>query len=75
MPDSRRSPSPNRRGFPVLIGGAEDKDHDRSLLRRIVELRGGRTVRVIPAVTQIPDVLDVRIRADALSGRHREPIR
>jgi cyanophycinase len=57
MQDLRRSPSPESRGFLVLIGGAEDKDHDRIVLRRTVELNGAQTISVIPTASQIPKKL------------------
>lgn len=45
------------RGPLVLIGGAEDKDGDRRVLRRTVELNGARTVSVIASASQIPEKL------------------
>ena len=57
MQDLRRSTSADSRGFLVLIGGAEDKDHDRIVLRRTVELNGARTISVIPTASQIPGKL------------------
>jgi len=45
------------RGGPlVIIGGHEDKDRDSVILRRVVELAGGRAARivVVPTASEIP---------------------
>ncbi|MGI6359321.1 MAG: cyanophycinase [Bacillota bacterium] len=40
----------------VIIGGAEDKDHDCTILKKVVDLAGGRSARllVLTAATQEP---------------------
>lgn len=45
------------RGFIIPIGGAEDKIADRVILRRLVELSGGKQARiaVIPTASELPD--------------------
>lgn len=52
-----RSVSRTSRGFIVPIGGAEDKLADRTILRRFVELAGGREARVaiVPTASEQPD--------------------
>jgi cyanophycinase len=55
------SPSPppegSNRGFIVPVGGAEAKIGDPAILRRFVQLAGGREARiaVIPTASQLPD--------------------
>ena len=46
---------PGSRGFIVPIGGAEDKESDRAILRRFVKLAGGRDARmvVIPTASEL----------------------
>lgn len=48
-------PKPNSRGAIVPIGGAEDKVSDRRILRRFVELCGGRRSRiaVVPTASEL----------------------
>jgi cyanophycinase len=45
------------RGFIVPIGGAEDKEGDRAILRRFVRLTGGRAGRiaVVPTASRVSD--------------------
>ena len=52
-----RSVSRSFRGFIVPIGGAEDKLADRTILRRFVELAGGRDARIaiVPTASEQPD--------------------
>ena len=44
-------------GHLVIIGGAEDREYDKQILRRFVELAGGpsRSVVVITAASRVPD--------------------
>jgi cyanophycinase len=48
---------PGSRGFVIPIGGAEDKVSDRRVLKRFVQLSGGRKahIAVIPTASQEPD--------------------
>lgn len=50
------SPSPNR-GYVIPIGGAEDKLSDVNILRRFVEVCGGRSARIaiIPTASVLPE--------------------
>src|SRR5438132_5231714 len=41
-----RKPSPPRRGHLFIIGGAEDRDEDKLVLNRLVELAGGPEARI-----------------------------
>ncbi|MBU0487396.1 MAG: cyanophycinase [Bacteroidetes bacterium] len=43
-----------RRGFLVLIGGAEDKKDDKVVLRRVVNLNSAKSVAVIPTASEYP---------------------
>jgi len=43
-----------KRGFLVLIGGAEDKKEDKIILRRIVNLNAAKNVAVIPSASEYP---------------------
>ena len=48
---------PSQHGHLVIIGGAEDREYDKAILRRFVELAGGPgcTVAVITAASGVPD--------------------
>ena len=45
------------RGYIVPIGGAEEKVRDRHILRRFLEICGGKTadIAIIPTASQLPD--------------------
>jgi cyanophycinase len=43
-----------RRGYLVLIGGAEDRTGRKEILRRTVELNDARTVSIIPSASRSP---------------------
>ncbi len=52
-----RVPEGQQRGFIIPIGGAEEKEHDPKILRRFVELCGGRDadIVVIPTASRLED--------------------
>jgi cyanophycinase len=52
-----RSENGGSRGYIIPIGGAEEKLRDRTILRRFVDLAGGRdaTIAVIPTASQLKD--------------------
>ncbi len=52
-----KEPVPGTRGFIVPIGGAEDKMADRRILKRFVQLCGGRagTIIVVPTASEADD--------------------
>jgi len=43
-----------RRGYLVLVGGAEDRTGRKEILRRTLELNGARTVSIIPSASRSP---------------------
>jgi len=55
-----RSPDGAQRGWIVPVGGAEDKMRDARILRRFVELCGGKDARIaiIPTASQLADTGD-----------------
>lgn len=55
-----RSPEGARRGAIIAVGGAEDKVSDARILRRFVELAGGKDAKiaVIPTASQLADTGD-----------------
>ncbi len=61
-------PSPGRqgieRGYVIPIGGAEEKIHNRAILRRFVELCGGRAANivVIPTASELEDTGDIYVQ-------------
>ncbi len=50
-----REPHPGTRGFIIPIGGAEDKMADRRILKRFVELCGGRDAPIVVVPTASED--------------------
>jgi cyanophycinase len=52
-----RIPDGQQRGWIIPIGGAEDKESRRRILKRFVQLCGGRNARiaVIPTASRLPD--------------------
>jgi cyanophycinase len=44
----------NKKGYLVLIGGAEDRRNGKTILKRCVELNNARTVAVIPSASSYP---------------------
>lgn len=60
----QREKSRVRRGYLVLIGGAEDRTGRKEVLRRTVELNNARTVSIIPSASrQAPDLARQYARA------------
>ena len=52
-----RVPEGQQRGFIIPIGGAEEKEHDPRILKRFVDLCGGRDadIAVIPTASRLKD--------------------
>ena len=43
-----------RRGYLVLVGGAEDRTGKKEILRRTMDLNGARTISIIPSASRHP---------------------
>jgi cyanophycinase len=58
-----------KKGYLVLIGGAEDKKDKKVILRKIVELNNAKTVVVIPSASEYPEgIADDYVRAFSSIG-------
>jgi cyanophycinase len=77
MSPSRKEPG-RRRGHLVIIGGAEDRENEKTVLTRLVQLAGGEDARVVvltAASNYHDEMWEVYNRAfGALGVKHREPI-
>ena len=47
-------PNTDKKGYLVLIGGAEDRKTDKVVLRKVVELNNAKTAVIIPSASEYP---------------------